>query len=515
MNETTIRLGFVLDSNLIFEWQLDFMCSILNYYKLQEQELPVILADNKQSERNTLVKPINLSVSLEQIKSKHPGIQFKIISDNNESHKDCLFLNLAGHSGIQGHQLISISFFNADINDPLASILKALLDNKESISYSLDFIQDSNNTKLRTGDLPFKNHSFKKSTKSLLHDVFELYCIGIQESFNSTKNLNAADFIRGNYKFNLPLNVQWKLFLNTLRKGNRAFSQHDNWNIGVLKLTKNDALNNPKSLNINWYTPERNDAFRADPFGFIENNQLHILYELYPFKKQKGQINSVRHDLTNGKYLDDSLTIKEEHHLSYPHIVHFNNEIYCIPESHKDNCIKLYKYVESKNEWNYNSTLIQNFPAIDSTILYHNNLWWLFCTNFKTGKEHKLHLFYADDLLGDWNPHLMNPVKVDVSTARPAGNLFKENNELYRPSQDCAGTYGRKVVINKIIELTKNSYKEETVSYIEANDKIYSKGLHTLSYIDNDNWLVDGKRFKFSTNELLKRFNTAAKNLLS
>src|SRR5207253_8229013 len=49
--------------------------------------------------------------------------------------------------------------------------------------------------------------------------------------------------------------------------------------------------------------------------------------------------------------------------------------------------------------------------------------------------DDELHLFHAERLTGDWQPHPRNPVKSDARSARPAGSLFVRDGALYRPAQ--------------------------------------------------------------------------------
>ena len=83
---------------------------------------------------------------------------------------------------------------------------------------------------------------------------------------------------------------------------------------------------------------------------------------------------------------------------------------------------------------------------------------------------------------------------------------------LYRPAQDCSTTYGRRIVVNRVLELTPEQFREETAAAFEP-DKTgpFPAGLHTLSAVA-DYTLIDGKRFLFVPHEFLRtaRFLWAA-----
>src|SRR5437899_1038840 len=120
--------------------------------------------------------------------------------------------------------------------------------------------------------------------------------------------------------------------------------------------------------------------------------------------------------------------------------------------------------------------IIEHFAAVDSTILQHDGLWWLWCTNAEDEPDSKLLLWYAFDLFGPWRPHPGNPVKVDVRSSRPAGRPFLFEGDLYRPAQDCSRTYGGAITISRVTRLSLTEFCEEPVVHIEPWDRCYGTG---------------------------------------
>ena len=67
--------------------------------------------------------------------------------------------------------------------------------------------------------------------------------------------------------------------------------------------------------------------------------------------------------------------------------------------------------------------------------------------------------------------------------------------ELWRPGQDSSLTYGGRIAMNRVLELSPTRYAEETVHYVgPLQHCAWDKGLHTLCAM-GDITLVDGKRF--------------------
>src|SRR5207245_8149176 len=102
-----------------------------------------------------------------------------------------------------------------------------------------------------------------------------------------------------------------------------------------------------------------------------------------------------------------------------------------IPESGTNRTIEVYKCKKFPDEWEWQKNLMEKVKAVDTTLFYDHQRWWLF-TNVQ---EHEgastcdeIFLFYADNPLSDmWHPHPQNPVVSDVTRARSAGSIFAYN----------------------------------------------------------------------------------------
>ena len=80
---------------------------------------------------------------------------------------------------------------------------------------------------------------------------------------------------------------------------------------------------------------------------------------------------------------------------------------------------------------------------------------------------------------------------------------------LYRPAQNCKKLYGESIVINKITELSENTFAETPSADICINKKRKSNfGIHTLHTINvvDDVIIVDGEYWFFAPIEQLKKF---------
>lgn len=228
-------------------------------------------------------------------------------------------------------------------------------------------------------------------------------------------------------------------------------------------------------------------AFWADPSVFIHNNTRYIFFEEYLYATKKAHI-SVLTIEDDGQPSAPLIVLDKPYHLSYPFIFEHDGQIYMLPESSANKTIELYRATAFPYKWELEKVLMQNLHAVDSTLYFHENKWWLF-TNIKENNGasawDELYIFHAPHFLTDqWTAHTQNPLVSDVRTARPAGNLYTEDNKLIRPSQDCSCTYGYAINLNEIELLTPTAYQEKLISKTLPIWDENIKAIHTLSSQD-------------------------------
>ncbi|PWQ98981.1 glucosamine inositolphosphorylceramide transferase family protein [Leucothrix arctica] len=238
------------------------------------------------------------------------------------------------------------------------------------------------------------------------------------------------------------------------------------------------------------------DVFWADPFVVSEDGRHFVFFEELPFYTERGHL-SCMEVFQNGTYSSPKIILKQPYHLSFPNVFKHESTYYMIPETGDNGAIELYHSTEFPYQWERVHTLIDELNAYDSTLLEHDERWWLFATvaaeKGMSGNE-ELHIFHADSPIStEWQAHNANPVISDASTARPAGQFFKVGDDWFRPSQDCAGSYGAGLNINKVIKLDTNEYIEQRVQTSRPDWKDNLTALHTLNF-NNDVAVADALR---------------------
>ena len=166
-----------------------------------------------------------------------------------------------------------------------------------------------------------------------------------------------------------------------------------------------------------------------------------------------------------------------------------------IPETHSNHTIDLYECVNFPFTWKFSKNLMKNIDAVDTTLFYHKDKWWLFtCISkydqIKTWDD--LFLFYTDDPVnGSWKSHPRNPIVSDIRKARSAGKIFLHDGNIIRPSQDSSQGYGTSIVLNKI-HFNEENYNETLLEKLQPNWSSKISGLHTIQF-DSELTIIDAK----------------------
>lgn len=244
------------------------------------------------------------------------------------------------------------------------------------------------------------------------------------------------------------------------------------------------------------------DKFWADPFVIIKNGRYFIFVEEFLYSKNKGHISFLELN-EKGELLKCQKIIEKPYHMSYPFTFFSGGNYYMIPESGGNRTIDLYKCVSFPGEWVFVKTIMNEINAVDSTLFYYSNKYWLFTVIDKIDSaldsSPELYLFVTDDLFTDkWTSHPFNPVVSDVRTARPAGKIFIHEGKIYRPSQDCSGRYGNAFSLNQILTLNEAEYEEKQILRVEPDWDKKLKGAHTFNF-DNNFKIIDAYSFRRRT----------------
>lgn len=266
------------------------------------------------------------------------------------------------------------------------------------------------------------------------------------------------------------------------------------WNVGILDRPIHSLLDeelNPDEVRwLKW--PDRG-SYIADPCEDPTRPDS-ILVERYDFLRRHGTL--VRVALRGDRVVCSETLLDEPHHLSYPLVVGDGGRHWIVPESAWGGEIALYELVPD-SPLVRQARLVGETTAADPTLLRRGGKWWLFGTESVPTRDTELSVWHGDELAGPWRPHTANPVKLDVTSARPAGAFFEHDGVLYRPAQINDTYYGAATAICRVVELSTTRYVETVEAVIGPLRRgRYQLGPHTIASFGKQT-LIDGKSRRF------------------
>lgn len=263
------------------------------------------------------------------------------------------------------------------------------------------------------------------------------------------------------------------------------FLRTDHWRSAIIhapleELICNGSLNGfPVTL-----LPDPGDhRFLADPFGLWRNERLYVFAEAYDYRSPKGTIDVLVYDRT-GKMIEQKQVLQESWHLSYPFVFEHEGETYLLPEATASGRLSLYRARNFPDVWERVDAFDFPAAAIDATPLYHAGRWWMFWTppGSKDERQSTLHMSVADTLCGPWEH--MGLFLHDRAGARPGGTPVIVDDQLFLPTQDCRGTYGKGIRLLQIEGLERGFPKVTpgiTLDIPAVLRRSFGDGMHTLS----------------------------------
>ena len=525
MNKRGIRFGIICDTLELEEWQYNCIKNLIESVNI---ELNFIMLNNERRSgfsllSNLLKKKFGVNELLGDVKKipyKTKTINRNVVNmDENATglikrYETDFILNIS--SNIVKGELLDIArygvwsfkfstyckpfFWEIHNEDPITTVALCKIGPEDTYiplmegffsTYQSSYTKNKKMITLSAADWPLR--------------VCEKINAGIPLNYRAT---STTDTLHKKSTYLEVISLMMKISRNKMKTLYSKLFCYEYWSIGIVNKPIQESLTDTEP-SINWIISDTK-KYLADPFAFKYQNEIHVLMEEVDHRVVKGFISEIifSQDQPADDFRMNQAKLSLPSHMSYPYILEHEDNVYCIPETSEAREVTIYKLNKQTNEWGKVKTIIRDFPAVDSTIVRHGEYWWLFCTKASSSlqsQNNELHVFYSLDLLGNWEPHQSNPVKIDVRSSRSAGTPFYHNKELYRPAQDCSKTYGGKIVINRIKVLSLNKFEEETVSIIQPkSDSLYSDGLHTISTAGE--WtILDGKRFEYHVLQLFRK----------
>ena len=333
------------------------------------------------------------------------------------------------------------------------------------------------------------NNFYLKAISFIPSKIKELYDLGENNFFQKVNKNNQYPDFYSNPLFVSPSNKVMFFFLFNLflKRINGLFQKIfyiEQW--GLLFRIDQENVISKSFYQFKKILPPK-DRFWADPHIIKRDDKYFIFIEELIYKLNKGFISVIEMN-EKGEYKPPVKVLEEKYHLSYPFVFENDGCFYMIPESKDNKTIDLYVSTNFPYKWEFKKRLIDNIAAVDTTILFYKEKYWLFANVVKNegaSSLDELFLYSSNTLISDnWVSHPCNPIVSDVRKSRPAGNFFLYKENLFRPSQNCSKNYGYGMKSNRVLKLTETEYEEIVVNSIYPNwdEKLFAT--HTFSYCE-------------------------------
>jgi hypothetical protein len=284
----------------------------------------------------------------------------------------------------------------------------------------------------------------------------------------------------------------------------RRIARADLWAVGMVELPEAlgiEAIEAIEPSAIRWIDERAGGGYFADPFPARRDGKFALLAEEFDEALGRGVISAL--ERRDGRWQLHSNVLDVGVHASYPFLLEHEGNLYCVPEMASANRLDIWRCVQFPTDWERVGTLIDGAAIVDPTLFCDQGRWWLLGTIKDDEPDTKLHAWYSTHILGPWTAHQLNPVKIDVTSSRPAGTPFRIDGVLFRPAQDCSTAYGSAIVLNRVSALNEAGLVEETVARIAFRDGRYTTGAHTLAWRDGV-CTVDGRRYAFNLHRMIR-----------
>jgi hypothetical protein len=237
------------------------------------------------------------------------------------------------------------------------------------------------------------------------------------------------------------------------------------------------------------------DLSYADPFVVAQGADTFVFLEVLEHATGQGRLAVGRLEL-DGRLTAVEPILPMAHHTSYPYVFRDGGRLFLIPETGDARRVELFAATSFPAGWERVATLLEDVNAVDATVHAHGGRYWMWVTIAVPGGrlQDETFLYWSDRLEAGWTPHPRNPVVSDARHARPAGRPFVCRGRLIRPSQNCAGRYGERVVFNEVEVLTPEAYRERPCGSL-GPDWAPRPNLAAHTYTFDGEWeATDGRR---------------------
>lgn len=270
----------------------------------------------------------------------------------------------------------------------------------------------------------------------------------------------------------------------------KHFLLSEEWNIGFVEFDKDKILSQDR-LEVKYIKSYYRNKWFADPFILdITPEKIVLLAEEFDNKINRGRIAKLVVDKKTYKIESIKILLDLSTHLSFPAIYKTDEGIFICPENYSSGKSILYEYNEANDTLTPRQVLV-NAPLTDAIICDFFAKPYIFTTQMPVPNGNTIFIYSSNTWNGKYT--LVDKFECKDNSARSAGYLFKIDDKVMRPAQDCNGRYGKGVVLQEVQLQNGHFVFKELKRFYPQKQWL---GLHTFNVCRNTA-VVDSKRPKY------------------
>lgn len=250
------------------------------------------------------------------------------------------------------------------------------------------------------------------------------------------------------------------------------------YNIGFIDGTIESVVKG-EPIKINWLKHPYKDRWFADPFILdVTEDEIYVLVEEYYDPIKRGRISKLIIDKQTLCLKNIIVLLELDTHLSFPAIMRKGKDIYIYPENSEANKLTEYKYNIKEDRLEYSSILAEG-PLTDAIQTELGGEKYLFSTKLPDANRRHLGIY-------KWNNNVQKyrfskEYIYKDNLGRSAGDFFRYEGKIYRPSQVSIKSYGEAVSIQEVTLDPKEGWKFNEIRRIYSPNPYMNLGLHTFN----------------------------------
>lgn len=243
-------------------------------------------------------------------------------------------------------------------------------------------------------------------------------------------------------------------------------------------------------LDLNGYK----DGWFADPFILeADIRTVTVLAEEWYYPLGHGRLSKLTICRNGFRLMAVKPILQLDTHLSFPYIIREDDKVYVCPENWESGNVWLYEY-DIDSDSLVNPVKLVDKPLLDVQIFRANGGYCFTGIEYATGEQTDtriLRVYKSENLAGPYD--FKQTITSENCDKRGAGQTFRYNDRIIRPSQCCDNNeYGTAVIFNEIT-FEEGALAEREIGRITRNKrKRNGFVLHTFNQLDTliviDGW---------------------------